>query len=91
MPDGYDLQLERRARRALEGIPQRDYERIERAVDSLLENPRPRGSIKLQAAAPLWRVRVGDYRVIYAVFDRERLVKIVDVARRTTQTYESPR
>lgn len=35
----------------------------------------------------LWRLRVGDYRIIYGVFDRERLVKIVRVARRREDTY----
>ena len=36
---------------------------------------------------PVYRLRVGEYRVMYSVFDVERLVKIVDVERRTTQTY----
>jgi mRNA interferase RelE/StbE len=84
----YKLQVERRVRRALVALPQRDYIRIERAIDGLANEPRPRGTKKLHGGAPLWRLRVGEYRVIYAVFDRERIVKIVGVARRREDTYD---
>jgi mRNA interferase RelE/StbE len=83
----YDLQLERAADRALRRLPQREYERLERSIDELALEPRPRGALKLAGPVPLFRIRVGEYRVIYAVFDVERLVKIVDIERRTTQSY----
>lgn len=50
--------------------------------------PRPRGTVKLGGVAPLYRRRVGEYRMIYAVFDAERLVKILDIERRTSQSYK---
>ena len=84
----YELQVERAARRSLAGIPADDYARLERAIDALAEEPRPRGSKKLRAPAPMWRIRVGNYRVIYSVFERERIVKILGVARRGSRTYE---
>ena len=84
----YKLQAERRVRRAIDALPQRDYIRIERAIDGLANEPRPRGTKKLRGGTPLWRLRVGEYLVIYAVFDRERIVKIVGVARRREDTYE---
>ena len=84
----YKLQAERRVRRAIDALPQRDYLRIERAIDGLANEPRPRGTKKLRGGTPLWRLRVGEYRVIYAVFDRELIVKIVGVARRREDTYE---
>ena len=87
MPDSYELQIERTARRNLRRLPAREYDRVRQAIDGLILDPRPRGALKLGGSAPLFRLRVGDYRVIYAVFDVERLVKIVDVERRTTQTY----
>ena len=83
----YELQVERAARKDLERLPERDYRRIETAIDALVVNPRPRGVRKLRGAGSLWRIRVGEYRVIYAVFDKERLVKILRVPRRTTTTY----
>ena len=84
----YKLQVERRVRRAIDALPQRDYIRIERAIDALADEPRPRGTKKLRGGTPLWRLRVGEYRVIYAVFDRELIVKIVGVARRREDTYD---
>lgn len=83
----YELQVERRARRDLDGLPQADYMRVQRSIDALAEDPRPRGAKKVRAGAPLRRIRVGDYRVIYAVFERERIVKVVRVARRSERTY----
>ena len=85
----FELQVEREARRALGRVPGADYSRLERAIDALAEEPRPRGSKKLRAWAPLWRIRVGDYRIVYSVFDRERIVKVLRVARRGQRTYES--
>ena len=41
----------------------------------------------MQGRPPQYRIRVGDYRVIYAVFDQERIVKVTDVLRRDDQTY----
>ena len=45
-------------------------------VEVLAGDPRPRGCVKLQGAAALWRIRVGDYRVIYSVDDDARLVDV---------------
>ncbi len=55
-------------------------ERIESAIDGLASNPRP-GSTKL-AGRNDFRIRVGDYRIVYAVDDRERLVIIARIAHR---------
>jgi len=84
----YELQVERAAQRQIRRLPQEAFRRVEAVIDALAEEPRPRGAKKLGGTAGLLRIRVGTYRVIYAVFDRERLVKIVRVARRTTTTYE---
>ena len=51
------------------------------AVDSLAEDPRPQGAIKL-AGRNDYRVRVGDYRIVYAVDDEERLVVVARIAHR---------
>jgi len=83
----YELQLERRAKKDIEGIPD-TYERVEDAIESLAHEPRPPGCLKMRGPAPLWRIRIGEYRIIYAVFDRERIVKVARVVRRTGQTYE---
>ena len=89
MPDRYELQLERAAERSLHRIPTNDYVRIEAAIDQLAKDPYPRGSRKLQSSAPMFRIRIGVYRVLYAVFEEEHIVKIVLVAKRDDQTYRN--
>ena len=56
-------------------------DRIEAAIDGLATNPRPPGSVKL-AGRDDFRVRVGDYRIVYAVDDAEDLVIIARIAHR---------
>ena len=83
----YKLQVERAAGKDLARLSESDYRRIADAIDGLANEPRPRGVRKLRDAGNLWRVGVGEYRVLYAVFDKERLVKILRVPRRTSTTY----
>ena len=52
------------------------------AVDKLRSNPRPPGCVKLQGEDVLWRIRVGDYRVVYAIREEELIVLVVKVAHR---------
>jgi mRNA interferase RelE/StbE len=56
-------------------------DRIRTAIDSLAGDPRPRGAVKL-AGRNDYRIRVGDYRVIYAVDDEERLIIVARIAHR---------
>jgi mRNA interferase RelE/StbE len=53
-----------------------------RAIDGLAVNPRPSGVKKLRGTRDLWRIRVGDYRVVYRVDDSERLVDVSHVRHR---------
>jgi len=84
----YELQVERAARKDIDRLPESAYRRIEAAIDALAVDPRPRGARKLRGVGSRWRIRVGEYRVLYAVFDKERLVKTLGVPRRTSKTYE---
>jgi len=52
------------------------------AIEGLGEDPRPHGSRKLVGEQTAWRIRIGDYRVIYDVFDAELVVSIVRAAHR---------
>lgn len=67
-----------RAYRRLHG-PLRD--RIRSAVDGLAINPRPVGAVKL-AGRDDFRIRVGDYRIVYAINDDDRIVLIARIAHR---------
>ena len=78
-----DRDLERLKRR----IQRRNFGRLRTAIRSLADDPRPRGVRKIEGAERAYRIRVGDYRVVYEVYDKESLVLILQVARRTETTY----
>jgi mRNA interferase RelE/StbE len=56
--------------------------RIRARVDALATNPRPAGAKKLKSRDELWRIRVGDYRIVYEIRDRVLLVLVLRVAHR---------
>jgi mRNA interferase RelE/StbE len=72
----YELRLARSARKELEALPDTVLPRVARALDTLPADPRPRGCKKLRGSTDLWRVRVGDYRIIYHIDDRARLIEV---------------
>jgi mRNA interferase RelE/StbE len=74
-----------RIKRELLRIPPLDRQRIAEAVQTLADDPRPPGVKQLELN--LYRLRVGDYRVIYKVFDDEKVILIGRVARRSESTY----
>jgi len=76
MNGDYTLLFARSARKELEKIPASTSERILERVTSLQQNPRPPGVIKLQGESRLWRLRVGDYRVIYSIDDAARTIDV---------------
>ena len=81
----YRLRLTPGAQREFDKIQDRYVERIEGAIRKLAENPRPRGVKKLREHT--YRIRTGDWRIIYAVFDREGLVIVGRIDRRSKDTY----
>jgi mRNA interferase RelE/StbE len=64
------------------------FARIDRKILALAENPRPHGCKKLRGYKDQWRIRVGDWRVLYAVDDAVKLVSITRVAHRR-EVYET--
>jgi mRNA interferase RelE/StbE len=80
---GYQLTFARSARKELETLPASMVARVFSRIEALVDNPRPVGSRKLQGEKNLWRIRVGEYRVIYSVDDRRRLVDITAVRHRS--------
>jgi mRNA interferase RelE/StbE len=81
VPD-YSITLARSARKDLERLPRQIALRALAAIELLARQPRPVGCRKIQAASNLWRVRVGDYRVVYSILDTERTVDITAVRHR---------
>ena len=77
----YQVKLLRRAQKALARLPRQDYRRVRDAIGALAEEPRPAGCRKL-AGREGWRIRVGQYRVIYEIEDVVRVVTVLDIGHR---------
>jgi len=77
----YTIRLKTRAERELDRLPLTLVRRIWRKLLALEKDPRPRGTSKLEGSDGD-RIRIGDYRVIYIVDDREQTVDIIRVAHR---------
>lgn len=78
----YSITFARSARRELEALDSSIILRILSKIESLAVHPRPHGSRKLSGEKRLWRIRIGDYRVIYSVLDKERQIDITAVRHR---------
>lgn len=76
------MEIEQTAARALSRLPRRDQTRIAARIDDLATNPRPQGVTKLSGAEG-WRIRLGDYRVVYTVDDALRVVTITRIGHRS--------
>jgi mRNA interferase RelE/StbE len=78
----YRVELKPSVVESLAKIPLSDRKKIARKIDSLIENPRPRGVVKLAGEESLYRIRSGDYRIIYQIQDEQLLVLVVRVGQR---------
>ena len=77
----YKISTLRRAQKQLARIPASDYKKVKQAILNLAQDPRPPGSKKLKGR-PAWRIRQGDYRVIYEIQDKQLFVIVLDVGNR---------
>jgi len=78
----YSVGLRASAEKQLAALDKPVRERVAAAIDALAETPRPSGAIAMQGAAGLLRIRVGSYRVVYAVSDHELIVLVIDIGHR---------
>ena len=72
----YRVLLERAAEKDLGRLSARLHDRMIAAIQALSENPRPTGCRKLTATDNDWRIRVGDYRVIYEIDDAVQVLRV---------------
>lgn len=77
----YQVLLSERAQKQINALPQTIGDRITEKIYALKENPRPQGAKKL-AGGEGYRIRVGDYRIVYDIQDAVRIVTIVKVGHR---------
>jgi len=79
---GYRVEFTSSAARAIRKLPKNVRTRLLDAIAGLSDEPRPPGARKLAGADIAWRIRVGDYRVIYEVEDEALVVTVVRAAHR---------
>ena len=84
----YSLEIKPSAAKELDALDDALFARIDRKILALGENPRPSGCKKLRGYKDHWRIRVGDWRVLYVVDDAAKRVSITRVAHRK-EVYES--
>lgn len=77
----YQLSITRKAQKELANLQTEDYERIKIDIRDLANSPRPQGCKKLTGREG-WRIRVGDYRVIYEINDKEKVVTVLHIGHR---------
>lgn len=78
----YRVEYSARASRDLAALPQDVQRRIRPRIDALADNPRPSGVKKLKGEDNVWRIRVGDYRVLYEIHDKILFVLVLRIRHR---------
>lgn len=82
----YRIELPNRVTKQLDKVPAKDYSSVSKAIQNLKGTPRPVGCKKLFES--IYRIRIGDFRVIYWVDDKNKTIVITKVDRRKERTYK---
>ena len=85
--DGYTVAIKPSARKELEALSDALIARLMSKMEALADDPRPPGCKKLQGFKDLWRVRVGEYRVVYVLDDKRATATVTRIAHRR-EVYE---
>ena len=78
----YEIRFKRSAAKELGKLPPKMQRKILQAIEALANDPRPHGSRKLVNWEDFWRIRIGDYRVIYQIKDNQLLIQIIGIRHR---------
>ena len=73
----YRIIIPRLVQKQLDDLPKKQRERLISAIRLLVDEPRPSGVKKLKGYDKTYRIRVGDYRIIYKIEDQEKLILIL--------------
>jgi mRNA interferase RelE/StbE len=78
----YKIEWKRSALKELEKLPRPMISKVVSAVDNLSSNPFPQGVRKLMGSESSYRIRLGDYRVLYSVIEKRLIIEIIRVGHR---------
>lgn len=77
----FSIEIRKKAAKALSKLPPNDQKRIVKKIKSLETNPTPTASRQL-VGRPGFRLRIGDYRVIYEIFEDRLIILVLDLGHR---------
>ncbi|MBC1196450.1 MAG: type II toxin-antitoxin system RelE/ParE family toxin [Microcystis viridis Mv_BB_P_19951000_S69] len=80
--NNYRIQFKTSAAKEFKKLPPSVKQRVGESLDQLQQDPRPSGVVKLQGEDQLYRVRVGDYRIVYTIDDHDKIIKITRIRHR---------
>jgi mRNA interferase RelE/StbE len=83
----YSLEVKQSAQKELDALDEAMFTRIDRKILALADNPRPAGCKKLRGYKDHWRIRAGEWRVVYIINDAARLITVTRIAHRR-EVYE---
>ena len=86
MPE-YSIEIKRSAQKELDALDDAVFNRIDKKILALAGDPRPTGCKKLKGYKDLWRIRIGDWRVVYIIDDEAKVVSVTRIAHRR-EVYE---
>lgn len=83
----YKIEIKKSVLKTLRRLDRQTLDKIKIAIDKLAHDPRPFGYKKLVDEEGLFRIRVGNYRIIYEIHDQILLIMVLRVAKRNEDTY----
>ncbi|MDE0581309.1 MAG: type II toxin-antitoxin system RelE/ParE family toxin [bacterium] len=78
----YTVEISRRAIRSIAALPRKEEQRVRAAIKLLADEPRPPNCVALTGEQSVYRVRVGDYRIVYKVIDARLMILVIRVGHR---------
>jgi len=78
----YEIEISRSAEKQLRKLPRKEQTRVVEAILPLADNPRPLGARKLSGYADVFRIRVGQYRILYSVSSGRLVIIILKIGHR---------
>ncbi len=78
----YQVVFKKRAQKEIINLPADYCKKITNAIDCLEDDPRPSGAKKLSGQKDRWRIRVGDYRILYIISETDKLITIYRIGHR---------
>ncbi|MEO5331450.1 MAG: type II toxin-antitoxin system RelE/ParE family toxin [Magnetococcus sp. YQC-5] len=78
----YSIELSKLADRELRKLPRAIQEELGRIIDSLAFNPRPAGCLKMKGQNNIWRIRTGDFRILYTIKEDQLVIIVARIGNR---------